>query len=716
MKDPYKYFKIEAEEIVENLTKSLLALEKKPKDEDLIKDLLRHAHTLKGAANVVKLPRISQIAHRTEDMFALFRDQKKEAAQKDVTLLLDAVTVIGEMVEALKDGRSENSVDTSIILDKLEGRTCSEPENFVSGLDNSVSNKDFESGKMDDQNKISHKSKIEAADTSESTTITTGRRVSDQQQTLRIDARQIDLLTNLSNEILINHLRLKDLVENLRKMTKQSVKNDFFHKQLENAVNALEQGVDRTGVFSEEMNDKIMQTRLISMDSYTYLFERAVRDLAAETDKKIDFSIQGGNFLLDRSILEQIKEPIYHMLRNSVIHGMEPDWERKESGKETTGAIVLKFEKVGSFARITCRDDGRGLDSERIKAIAVEKNLIDPGIVSTMSDKDAFYLILKSGFSSARKLTELSGRGVGLDVVKNRVLAQGGSLDIESEKGKFTRFTLTLPLSANIVDTLMVEVSGQNLMLPLKYVLKTELVEETEIATEAGKKVISDNGSPVPLIRLADILSLTPKNNNKRLKTVFIKANVETVGLIVDDFKGIKSILLKPIEGQLKKIEHVSFSTILENGDPALVLNIDKIFDRIKKIPERETEQKPETSPPDILVVDDSLTTRTLIDGILKGEGYSVLLAHSGEEALSILEKDSIDLAIVDIEMPGMNGFELSLKIRQNHKDKDVPIVILSSLASDTDKRKGIEVGANAYIVKGAFDQETFLETVGSFI
>ncbi len=715
MKDPYKYFKIEAEEIVENLTKGLLALEKKPKDEDLIKDLLRHAHTLKGAANVVKLPRISQIAHKTEDMFALFIDQKKESTQKDVTLLLDAVTVIGEMVEALKDGRSENSVDTSIILDKLEGRTCFEPENFASGPDNSMSNKDFESGKMDDQNKISHKSKIEAADTSESTT-TTGRRVSDQQQTLRIEASQIDLLTNLSNEILINHLRLKDLVENLRKMTKQSGKNEFFHKQLENTVNALEQGVDRTGAFSEEMNDKIMQTRLISVKSYTYLFERAVRDLAAETDKKIDFSIQGDNFLLDRSILEQIKEPIYHMLRNSVIHGMEPDWERKESGKETTGAIVLKFEKAGSFVQITCQDDGRGLDSEKIKAIAVEKNLIDPGIVSTISDKDAFYLILKSGFSSARRLTELSGRGVGLDVVKNRVLAQGGSLDIESEKGKFTRFTLTLPLSANIVDTLMVEVSGQNLMLPLKYVLKTELVEETEIATEAGKKVIPNNGSPVPLIPLADILSLTPKNNNKRLKTVFIKANVETVGLIVDDFKGIKSILLKPIEGQLKKIEYVSFSTILENGDPALVFNIDEIFNRIKKIPERETEQKPETSPPDILVVDDSLTTRTLIDGILKGEGYSVLLAHSGEEALGILEKDSIDLAIVDVEMPGMNGFELSQKIRQNHKDKDVPIVILSSLASDTDKRKGIEVGANAYIVKGAFDQETFLETVESFI
>jgi CheY-like chemotaxis protein/chemotaxis signal transduction protein len=276
---------------------------------------------------------------------------------------------------------------------------------------------------------------------------------------------------------------------------------------------------------------------------------------------------------------------------------------------------------------------------------------------------------------------------------------------------------LTFPLSVNMVDAFMAEVSGQNLLLPLKNILETRLVEETEIASEAGQQVIAFNGSPVPITRLSDIFGIKQKDNNNRiLKTILIKGNLETVALIVDEYKGIKKILLKPLEGHLKKIGCINAATILESGDPAFVLNIADIFERIKEMPAKKTDSKLEENPQNVLVVDDSLTTRTLIEGILKGEGYLVQLAKSGEEALEILDKDSFELAVVDIEMPGMNGFELSQKIRQSPKDKDTPIMILSSRASDKDKHKGIEVGTNAYIVKGDFDQETFLETVESLI
>lgn len=735
MADQYKYFKIEAEEILEKLTKRLLELEKRPEDQDLIKELLRYVHTMKGAANVVKLSAISELAHKMEDRLALFRDQEKKITSKDVSLLLDAVTVIDNMVEALKAGKPEDSVDISEIIEKLRSDPKSKIQKEASqqsaGSRQRIQPSDATQSEIRNPKSQIGRSETEPiqkqyASKSDQSAIQnglSGRQASDQQRTLRINVQDMDRLTNLSNELLINHRRLKDIAECLKGVTKRSRKPEIpqlsgkFNEQLESAVYDLEQGLNRNELFSQEMNDVIMNTRFVSVESYTYLFEKAVRDLAVETNKKIDFSVEGGDLLLDRSLLEYIKEPIYHLLRNSVIHGLEPSSERVEKGKGPFGVITLKFEKIGGSARIICQDDGRGLDPVKLKEVALERNLIDRKMAEEISDEDAFCLILKSGFSSAEILTELSGRGVGLDLVKSTLSSTGGSLDIESEKGQFTRFSLTLPLSVNMADTFMVKVSGHNLLIPFRDVLETRLIEEAEISSQAGKKLISFYGSPIPLVSLADLLGLALKSNNhKKTKALIIKGNVETISLGVDDFGGKKSVLFKPLEGPLKKMGCVRSLSILENGDLAFVLSISDLFQRIKELPVKDEDMKPEESPSSILVVDDSLTTRTLIKGVLEGEGYMVQLAQSGEKALEILEKDSFDLAIIDIQMPGIDGFELSKEIRNNTEHKETPIMILSSLGTESNKRRGIEVGANAYIVKGTFDQGIFLETVETLI
>ncbi len=692
MGDLYKYFKIEAEELLEKLTKGLLALEKMPEDRDLVDELFRYAHTLKGAANMVKLPAISKVAHKAEDLLSLFRDQKQKATSEDISLLLEAVTEINRMVEAVKEGRPVDSVNASAILERLSHR---------------------ESRGNDHRSEEGTRKTVQSHEES----VQRPKRETQNQETLRMRAEDLDRLTDFSNENLINYKGLRAVAEDLRVIAKNAEGDGPAKRRLENAVNYLGKNLDRSAPLAREMNDIIMEIRLVSVSSYSHLFEKAVRDLRVETGNKISFSLEGGDLLLDRSLLEQIKEPIYHMLRNSIIHGLESPAEREQKGKSVSGEICLKFEKAGDFVRIYCRDDGRGLDPEAIKQVALEKSLIDKKTADEISDQAALYLVLKSGFSSAKLITELAGRGVGMDVVKSISSSLGGNVDIASEKGVFTRFTLTLPLSINMIDVFMVEVSGQNLLLPMKNMLETRLIEDSDILSEAGKAVIQFNGSPVDIVHLAHILDLEVKENTRRWsKAVLVKGNKEKMALIVDGFIGKKTILIKPLEGLQKEIGCVRSSTILENGDPAFVLSIVNIFKRVMDIPAKKVEGKPEQRAPSVLVVDDSLTTRTLIDGILKGEGYSVRLAQSAEEALHILEKNSFDLALVDVEMPGMNGFELAQNIRTNPKDGDIPIVILSSLASDSDKRRGIEVGANAYIVKGSFDQASFLETVESLI
>ncbi|MBF0225075.1 MAG: response regulator [Desulfobacterales bacterium] len=721
MEDPYKYFKIEASEIMINLTKSLLGLDKKPDDQNLIKEIFRYAHTLKGASKVVRLPQISKLAHKMEDLLSTFRDQRKIASHDDITLLLDASTVMNNMVEAVKKGKPDNIVDCEAILKKLEKR------------DNILLNKEKEETPNQENpslNECSENVSITSVDNIQENSSTSSDS-SSISETIRISLDSMTKLTNLSNEILINNLRLKNLSENLWRFTRHLRKdiflknsnkqnlNEDYYKKLEQVVNEIEQGVNRDSFYSAEMNDIIMNTRLIAVINYAYYFEKAIRDLCVETGQKVDFMMQGSDLLLDRSVLEHIKEPIYHILRNGVIHGIESITERIDKGKNPSGYVVLKFKKIDEFIHISCMDDGRGLNPKKIKELSLKKKLIDQKTCDEISDENALYLILKSGFSSASNLTELAGRGVGMDIVKSKIVELGGNLNIDSKVDQYTKFTITLPLIMNIFDVFLISVSGHKLLLPVNKVVTTQILKENEIFFETGKRIILYNDSPISILNLSDILGLDTEKNirNKKLKVIILKDNLGMVGLVVDDLLGKKTVLLRKLEGSLKNINFVNFAAILENGDPAFVLDISDIFEKIKGLKESlPFEEAPERPSPSILVVDDSLTTRSLIKGILEGEGYKVQLAQSAEDALALIEKMRFDLILTDVEMPGINGFELSHKIRQGKSHKDTPIVILTSLPSDSDKRRGISVGANAYIVKGSFEQQSFLETIESFV
>ncbi|MBF0103353.1 MAG: response regulator, partial [Desulfobacterales bacterium] len=728
MNDKYKYFKIEATEIIENLTKGLLELEKRSEDPGLIQDMFRYAHTLKGAANVVKLAEISKIAHKMEDRLVLVRDKKQPVTSEMITLLLDGASVIQEMIEAVKQGKSDDSVDATGILERLQVT----PSNDLPIPDKKPIESTPSAPKVSSQESIPilapaiepKKFEILQAEKEDKKKSSKPASMSLQHETVRISHTDMDKLTNLSNEILINHLRLKNNVESLRRFSrnkiserwqwrfiKESISSDYIDSMLddfEKLVNDLEVGLDRAYFFSNEMNDIIMNTRLIAVETYLYFYKKAIRDLSLETNRQVEFTIEGDDLLLDRSILDQIREPLYHILRNSIIHGIESPTERIQHQKPSAGKLLLRFEKIDDQVNIVCEDDGRGLDPEKLKTIAIEKKLIDPVSASKLTVKEAQELILQSGFSSAERITELAGRGVGMDVVQASVSNMGGTLSIQSQKGVLTRFTITVPMLMNMIDTFMVDVLKHNVLIPLRDVLETCIIQKTDIVHETGKPMFIFNGNPIPIVPLCDILGIGHLEEwSKKLRIIILKHKFDSMALIVNEFCGKKTILLKNLDNLLKCIPMIKSATILENGDPAFVLNIASLFERMKGLPIHISSAVFESQKQfvgSILVVDDSLTTRTNLYEILNGDGYQVELAKSGEEALEILDSTSFDLILTDVEMPGINGFQLAEKIRNRPETKDTPIVILTSLASDIDKRKGIQVGANAYIVKGSFD------------
>ena len=762
MEDELKYFKIEAEEVLENMTKDVLELEKSIDNPDLIKRLFRYAHTLKGSASVVKLPVFSSLFHLVEDMLSGFQN-KHPIKPEGITLLLDAISVSGEIVDALKMGQPEKMVDISNIFNCLTTYVnnmstptrpsqqfstsyIKPPKKVLPDTSNASINKSFENQrpfskneKTNDQKSIpltqpekitnqksrqTQTDKIPETSLSDDVTMETGEK-KNEPVNVRIKSQDLDRLTDLSNELLINYARMKDIMEHIRhsflnrKNIIETTGNQTL-KECEMELEKLENGLERGKLFSKEMSDIIMTARLISIKDRKYYFQKMVRDLSLTTNKPVEFIMKGEELLIDRDLFDRIREPIYHLIRNSIIHGIEIPSERVQQKKNETGSIQLVFEKKGDFLHIQCIDDGCGLDPNKIKNIAKQKNIFTNKVIDEMTDKEALSLIFASGFSTAESISELAGRGVGMDIIKSTITSLGGFLNISSTINQFTCISMTLPGSVNLIDTFMVQVSNHQLLFPLKNVVETRIIDEKDLSYEAGVKVILYQKSPVPLIHLGKLLGLSDNENYllSKLNVMIVKDNDNIVAFIIDQFGGKKESIVKPLEGALKSIKHLRSSTILENGNPAFVVNVGHIIEQIKGSNHSEISLEIDTSFENskILLVDDSLTTRTLLCGILETSGYVVKTASSGEEALAMIHEQLYDLILTDVEMSGMSGFELSKKIRKLPEYTEIPIIILTSLSNDSDKRKGIDVGANAYIVKSSFDKKLFLDTVESLI
>jgi len=475
----------------------------------------------------------------------------------------------------------------------------------------------------------------------------------------------------------------------------------------------------------DELEEEIKRIRMLPLSTITAPFGRMVRDLARAAGKEVILEIEGGETELDRQVLEQIKDPLVHMLRNAIDHGIEPPDERQAAGKPRAGHVVLRAGQQGPNVLVQVSDDGAGLDLPALRQALARRGHPD---AEDLSEAELRELIFSARVSTSPIISDISGRGIGLSVVRRNAEALHGRAEVEHQNGQGTTFTLTLPLTLTSARGLLLRAAGQTFALPLDDVEYILAVAPDDIFFLEGRQTIRYGDRPVALVRLDDVLELPPSpeaREDSRLPVVVVSAE-RAVAFAVDGLSGEQEMVIKGLGKQLQRVGGIAGATVLGSGEVVLILSAPDLV----KLALRSQQHRPVfeqargpsgegLSPPPrrILIVDDSITTRTLEKNILEAAGYEVELATDGQEALSLIASQGPpDLVISDILMPRMDGFELTRRLKGDDRTSALPVILVSSLASPGDKVRGIEAGADAYIGKGQFDQNNLLETIEQLI
>ena len=502
--------------------------------------------------------------------------------------------------------------------------------------------------------------------------------------------------------------------------------------RLANMVNTLtRRAVDNTAELSltiDNLESDIKRVRMLPLEAMTAPFSRMVRDLAQTAGKEVSLQIKGDKLELDKRIIEQIKDPLVHLLRNAVDHGIETPEKRMAAGKPAAGVISLTAEQSGQMAVIRVADDGAGLNLEEIrKSIARQNKAAAQGL----SETDLIHSIFDIGISTSPIITDISGRGIGLNVVRRNVEALQGRVDVVSTPGKGTTFTMTLPLAVTSSRSLLVNAAGEVFLIPFNHIERILSVRAEEIATLNGQDVIHINDYSVTVVPLAELLGLSPTDASDKVREkgsvsiVVVSVAERRMGLMVDDLAGEQDVVIKGLGSQLSRVGGIAGGAVMGDGGVVLVLNVSDLMKLTLNGVRRSVTAMLSSSQNTaaarvrqrILVVDDSITTRTLEKNILETVGYGIDLAIDGQEAWElILDKGTPDLVVTDIAMPRLNGFELTKRIKTDERTAKVPVILVTSLDSSEDKARGIEAGADAYIVKSHFDQNNLLETIEQFL
>jgi two-component system, chemotaxis family, sensor kinase CheA len=450
--------------------------------------------------------------------------------------------------------------------------------------------------------------------------------------------------------------------------------------------------------------------------------ERAARDVARAGGKHVELTVLGEDVEVDRTVLDGLKDPLLHLVRNAVDHGVETPDQRRAAGKPVPARITVSAALRGPQVEVVVADDGRGLDWEAIRAQARRRDLAEP-----QDDRDLARLLFMPGFSTARIITDVSGRGVGLDVVQCQIEALHGAVEIHSEAGRGARFTLTVPLTLTTINALLVRAGGQTLGFSSANVRTLVRFAVDAVRRIAGREVLPPareaSGAPAPLVRLADVLGFpeteTPAADG-RLIAVIVAAGDRPTAFVVDEVLGEQQIVVKSLGARIRRARLVSGATLLPSGGIALVLNVARLVQaadgRSTRAVAAGTPQPALRPVRRLLVAEDSVTTRTLMKSILESHGYDVTVAVDGQDAWSKLQQAGYDLVVSDIDMPGLSGFALTEAIRGAPRLRELPVVLLTARDSDEDKARGVAVRADAYLVKSAFDQRHLLETIAQLL
>jgi two-component system chemotaxis sensor kinase CheA len=680
-KDRYKYFRIEARELLEGLNQGVLELERGSRGKDLVGRILRLAHTLKGASRVVKQPGIAELAHSIEEVFTEYREKPESVSQEHINQVLGLVDAAATQVAVLDVPGTEGAGETP-------GRVVEEFSETV-------------------------RVEIEEADR----LLEGVAEAAVQITALRREAVSIERARQLAGSLL-DTLALRPGIEgNGTELAAASMKAREFAEELRSHLERLDRGlmagIDQVEAEFAQVSDAANRLRLLPASTVFAPLERAVRDAAQALQKNVLFASFGGDCRLDTHVLAALRDALLHVVRNAVAHGIESRQERIAAGKSIQGRVELRVERRGNSASFICRDDGRGIDVDAVRRVAVRRGFVEPSNAASLGLEEVVRIIMKGGVSTSSTVDEVSGRGIGLDVVRETAERLKGEVRVRSERGQGTSVEILVPVSLSSLTALKVDAGGMVVSLPLDAVRQIVRITGHDIVRSAEKESIVHDGKVLPFMTLTRALRMKTDVERRRQawSALVLEASSGTAAIGIDRLLGVSSLVVRPLPALVKAEPVVAGASLDAEGNPQLMLDPEGLVETacLGKGPVLERDSEKRAS---VLVIDDSLTTRMLEQTILESAGYEVDLATSGEEALVKAREKQYGLFLVDVEMPGIDGFEFVSRTQTDTALRTVPSIMVTSRNAVEDRRRGEQAGARAYIVKGEFDQGHLLQTI----
>ena len=762
MKEIMEDFLIEAFELIEQIDHDLVELESNPEDLELLNRIFRVAHTVKGSSSFLNFDVLTELTHHMEDVLNKARKGELKITPDIMDVVLESVDMMKGLLESIRDNGSDAAagIDIKNICVRLtqisEGEAPSaaaeapaapspepvkEPEPVTPAVEAAPEVSDAELSKLSDSEVeaeierllkvrkaedqarraskgIAPKSPEEIApaasaapapaakpapsrerDADKKVPAASSSSAVAQEQTIRVEVKRLDHLMNLIGELVLGKNRLLKIYDDVE----ERYEGEKFLEELNQVVSSL-------SLVTTDIQLAVMKTRMLPIAKVFNKFPRMIRDLSRDLGKQIDLEISGEETELDKSIVEEIGDPLVHIIRNSCDHGIEDPETRKAMGKPEKGLVQLKAYNEGNHIVVEIVDDGKGLDADMLKSKSIEKGIITEREADAMSEKEAFGLIFRPGFSTAAKVTNVSGRGVGMDVVKTNIEKLNGIIDIESEVGKGTVMKLKIPLTLAIIQSLLVGTQEEFYAIPLASVLETVRVPIDDIYTIDGKNVLRLRDEVLSLVRLSDVFGVEKVfDGGDHTYVVIIGVAEAKLGIIVDTLVGQEEIVIKSMGDYLQNIPGIAGATIRGDGRVTLIIDVGAMMEMAKDIKvdiraeiEDSTKAKEKPSDYKVLIVDDSKMDRTIMQKALEPTGVTIIEATNGVEALNVIKsgEHSFDAILIDIEMPRMDGYTLAGEIRKYSKYRNLPLIAVTSRTSKTDRLRGVEVGMTEYITK----------------
>jgi len=762
-------FLIESFELLEQLDQDLVLLETDPEDLELLNRIFRVAHTVKGASSFLNFDVLTHLTHHMEDILNKARHGDLLLTPDVMDVVLESIDLMKELLNTIRDTGADAGVDVSMCVVRLDAKSNgtsveeipkeesieeeTEEEELEESLEeeepdyDNMSDDEVEAEierllaqrQVEDQKKRKAKQaageavpqmpqgdeeepKKEPAPQTNAVVVKPPmppKRQTEEhsedakaaapvkgnattvEQTIRVDVKRLDHLMNLIGELVLAKNRLIKINVDVE----ERYEGEEFLEELNQVVSIV-------SLVTTDLQIAVMKTRMLPIGKVFNKFPRMIRDLSRELNKKIDLEIFGEETELDKSIVEEIGDPLVHIIRNSCDHGIESIPDRIALGKSETGTIILKAYNEGNHIVVQIDDDGKGLDPVMLKNKSLEKGVITEKEADAMTDKEAFALIFRPGFSTAAQVTSVSGRGVGMDVVKTNIEKLNGIIDIDSEVGRGTSIKLKIPLTLAIIQALLVGVQEEYYAIPLASVLETVRISKDEIYTVDNRSVMRLRNDVLSLVHIGDIFEVERIIDAAEHAYVVVLGLAESkLGLIVDSLVGQEEIVIKSLGEYLKGMEGIAGATIRGDGGVTLIVDVAALMQMAKGVKAKPmiesksaavSKEKTKASDYNVMIVDDSKTDRTIMRKALEPMGITLTEAVDGQEALNILKQGDthFDAMLIDIEMPRMDGYTLAGEIKKYNKYKNLPLIAVTSRTSKSDRMRGVESGMVEYITK----------------